>query len=267
MDWSKTKTIFIVVFLILDIFLLSIFIKKISEPEILSGADNQQSLESLNISYPSEVTSSSKSTLIESYISAKTKKFTKEETKDMKKQEISILTENTLYSTLENPYPLGEQLSDEQLKDEMKDFIKEYVMDGDQYTYREYNGDEKTISYNQTYDGKTLFQNANAEIVFALNNENEIVSYKQTMMEDIKSFGEERKILSPLDALQILADSNKIASESKVTSFEAGYSTDVLSDYQVVMAPTWHFTVKKGEKKQDLFINAIDGNIIEGKKS
>jgi hypothetical protein len=34
-----------------------------------------------------------------------------------------------------------------------------------------------------------------------------------------------------------------------------------------VMAPTWHFTLVKGETKQDLSINAIDGTIIERKKT
>jgi regulatory protein YycI of two-component signal transduction system YycFG len=268
MDWSKTKTIFIIVFLILNIFLLSIFIKKISAPEVLTGSDTPLSLEFYNISYPSEITATPKTELNESNIRAKTKKFTDTTVKeDLKNQEVNVLAENSLYSTLEDPYPLGDKLSEKVLKEKMNGFIKEYVMNGDQYIYREFNDQEKTISYNQTYEGKPLFHNANAEIVFDLNNENEIVSYKQTMVEDIQDFGEERNILPPLDALKILTDSNKVPSDSKVTDYEIGYSTNVFSEYQIVMAPTWHFTLIKGETKQDLFINAIDGTIIERKKS
>jgi regulatory protein YycI of two-component signal transduction system YycFG len=268
MDWSKTKSIFIIVFLILNIFLMTMFIKKISAPEVLSATDNKQSpIEAYNITYPSDIKSTAKTALSESNIRAKTKKFTDAVKENLKKQEVNILTENTLYSTLDEPYPLGDKLAEKELKDKMNGFINEYVMDGDQYTFREFNEEEKTISYNQTYEDKPLFHNANAEIVFDLNNENQIVSYKQTMVEDIQNFGEERSILPPFDALKILTDSNKVPSDSKVTEYEIGYSTNVFSDYQIVMAPTWHFTLVKGETKQDLSINAIDGTIIERKKT
>jgi regulatory protein YycI of two-component signal transduction system YycFG len=266
MDWSKTKSIFIVVFLILNIFLLSIFIKKISEPEILAGTSTKQSLESYNITYPPELTAKSKETVSDTDISAKSKKFTDEDKKSMKDQEVRILNDSTLYSTLNEPFSLGEKLSEDELKEKLKKFIKEYTIDGDQYTFRSYNKEDQTISYNQTYNGKPLFHNGSAEMVFELNNEYEIVSYKQTLMEDIQSFGEKSRVISPLEALQILGDSGEIEPDSKIIGFEQGYSTEVpISDSQI-LTPTWHFVVEKQDKKENIYFSAFDGNIIDFSK-
>ncbi|MGR3766320.1 two-component system regulatory protein YycI [Rossellomorea sp. NS-SX7] len=266
MDWSKTKTIFIVVFLILNIFLLSIFIKKISEPEILADTNTQQSLDSYNITYPADLSSASKETINETNISAKTRKFTDEDKKSLNNQEVRILNDNTLYSTLDEPYSLGEKLSEDELQEKLRAFMAEYTIDGDQYAFRNYDKENLTISYNQTYNEKPLFHNGSAEIVFELNNENEIVSYKQTMLEDIKAFGEKRRIITPLESLQILADSNQIEPDSEIVNFKPGYSTDVpISDYQV-LTPTWRFVVEKEDKKHDLYFNAFDGNMIEFSK-
>jgi regulatory protein YycI of two-component signal transduction system YycFG len=266
MDWNKTKSIFIVVFLILNIFLLSIFIKKISEPEILADTNTQQSLESYNITYPADLSSASKETINETNISAKTRKFTEEDKESLSKQEVRILNDNTLYSSLTEPFSLGDNLSEDELKEKLKEFIDEYTIDGDQYAFRNYNKEDLTISYNQTYNEKPLFHNGSAEIVLELNNENEIVSYKQTMLEDIKAFGEKRRIITPLEALQILSDSNEIEPDSKIVEFKPGYSTDVpISDYQV-LTPTWQFIVEKQDKKQDVYFNAFDGNMIEFSK-
>ncbi|MEL3974739.1 two-component system regulatory protein YycI [Rossellomorea oryzaecorticis] len=265
MDWSKTKTIFIVVFLILNIFLLTIFIKKISEPEVLADTSTQQSLESVNITYPDDLTAP-KEGMNETDISATSKKFTDGVKESLKNQEVSVLNDNTLYSTLDEPYALGDKLSEDELKEKLRAFLEEYTIDGDQYTFREYNKENLTVSYNQTYNGKPLFHNASAEIVLELNNENEIVSYKQTMMEDIQAFGKVSRVINPLESLQILADSGKIEPDSKVTSFEQGYSTEVpISDSQV-LTPTWHYVVEKNEKKQDLYFTAFEGEVIEFSK-
>ncbi|MFL8937461.1 two-component system regulatory protein YycI [Rossellomorea oryzaecorticis] len=262
MDWNKTKTIFIVVFLILNIFLLTIFIKKISEPEILADTGTQQSLESVNITYPADL-APPKEAVTETNISATSKKFTDSDKESLKNQEVSILNETTLYSTLDEPYDLGEKLTEDDLKEKLKSFLKEYAIDGDQYAFRGINNENLTISYNQTYEGRPLFHNGSAEIVLELNNENEIVSYKQTMMEDIKSFGKVSRVINPLESLQILADSGKIEPDSKVTSFEQGYSTEVPFSDSQVLTPTWHFVVEKKDKKQHLYFTAFEGDVIE----
>jgi regulatory protein YycI of two-component signal transduction system YycFG len=262
MDWSKTKTIFIVVFLILNIFLLTIFIKKISEPEVLADTGTQQSLESVNITYPDDLTPS-KEAVNETDISAISKKFTDADKGILKKQEVSILNETTLYSTLDEPYDLGDKLTEDAVKEKLKSFLKEYTIDGDQYAFRDISQENLTVSYNQMYNGRPIFHNASAEIVLELNNENEIVSYKQTMMEDINSFGKVSRVINPLESLQILADSGKIEPNSQVTRFEEGYSTEVPFPDSQVLTPTWHFVIEKKEKKHHLYFTAIDGNVIE----
>ena len=59
MDWSKTKTIFIVVFLILNVFLVSTFISKVSESNLdtLGQWTIDEQLKSENIKYPKDLSS------------------------------------------------------------------------------------------------------------------------------------------------------------------------------------------------------------------
>jgi regulatory protein YycI of two-component signal transduction system YycFG len=265
MDWSKTKTIFTVVFLILNIFLLTIFIKKISEPEILADTNTQQSLESVNITYPDDL-APPKEAVNETDISAISKKFTEADKTSLKNQEVSILNETTIYSTLDEPYNLGDKLTEDAVKEKLTSFLAGYTIDGDQYALREISKENLTVTFNQTYNGRPIFHNGSAEIVLELNNENEIVSFKQTMMEDINSFGKVSRVINPLESLQILADSGKIEPNSKVISFEEGYSTEVPFPDSQVLTPTWHFVIEKNEKRHHLYFTAIDGNVIEFSK-
>jgi regulatory protein YycI of two-component signal transduction system YycFG len=262
MDWSKTKSIFIVVFMILNIFLLTIFIKKISEPEVLADTGTQQSLESVNITYPDDL-APPKEAVNETDISAISKKFTDADTAGLENQEISILNETTLYSTLEEPYDLGDKLTEDAVKDKLTGFLAEYTIDGDLYAFRRINKEDLTVSFNQTYNGRPIFHNGSAEIVLELNNEYEIVSYKQTMMENINNFGKVSRVINPLESLQILADSGKIEPNSRVVSFEEGYSTEVPFPDSQVLTPTWHFVIEKKDKRHHLYFTAMEGNVIE----
>ncbi|WP_064092074.1 two-component system regulatory protein YycI [Rossellomorea aquimaris] len=258
MDWSKTKSIFIVVFLILDIFLLSLFINKLSNsnPETLGRTNFEDILKADKIEYPSF----SKDLKKEAYISAKTKKFTTADIDEFEEQEINIVNDNTIHSTLSKPYPLSDKRSPE----ELKDFMTSFIIDGEKYRFWKYNEEDQTIVYYQTYKDKFLFHNINGEVTLNLTKENEIVSYKQTMLEDVKAFsGEKKSVYTPIQALQIFYENNKIASGSKVENVELGYSTLLPKAESQFLTPTWHFTVKNGDNKEDLFLNAFEGEIIE----
>ena len=265
MDWSKTKSIFIVVFLILDIFLLSLFINKISEsnPAILESSKIEDKLEAENIEYHNL----SKEAIKEAFISAKTKKFTDSDVDKLKNQEVTITNNNTIHSSLSDPYSFNEKFS----PDELKDFMKTYIVNGEDYSFWKYNKEEGKIIYYQTYNDKPLFHNMNGQVILYLNKDNEIVSYKQTMLEEIKAFsGEKKSIFTPFQALQVFYENNKIPPESKVKKAELGFSTlSPLSESQEsqVLSPTWHFVIEHEDKKEDLFLNAFEGQIIEVEKS
>lgn len=130
MDWSKTKSIFIIVFLILDIFLMSLLVNKISEsnPETLSQATFEDKLKADKITYPKTLT---KDRIEEKYIVAKSRKFTDEDIKSLKNQEVNIINENTIHAALDEPYELEDDFSEEDLND----FLKTQLIGGDKYSF------------------------------------------------------------------------------------------------------------------------------------
>lgn len=259
MDWSKIKTIFIVTFLILNIYLLSEFYKiyESSQIDYMSETSFENRLKTEEITY-GELPKSIKK---EKYISATPKKFTKEELEKiadttLKGQAITIKNETTLESVLDNPYPLKDDFS----PDEMTTVLKNNIYQGEQYRYWEVSKSDNTITYYQQYKEKVLYKNINGELVFYLNEDNEIVGYKQTILENFEEFSEDENILQPLKGIETLYENGELAFGSKITEVELGYYTLVHLTSSQVLTPVWRFVVN-GE--ENLFVNAIEGQIIQ----
>lgn len=95
---------------------------------------------------------------------------------------------------------------------------------------------------------------------------NELVSYTQTMLTDLKEMGEgektkEQEIITAQTALENLYLKNKIHGNTHVKEAQIGYATLTAStSNNQVLAPTWNL---KTEQKQDFFVNAIEGQVME----
>ncbi|PFA68053.1 hypothetical protein CN378_08050 [Bacillus sp. AFS015802] len=258
MDWSKTKSIFIIVFLVLDIFLLTIFMNKIraSNPATLEQTSFEETLKAANIQYPPKL---SKEPVKDAIISASKKKFSEKDLEKLTAQEVNAVNESTINSTLKEPFPINENFSPA----ELKGFLKDKIISGEQYSFWKYNKEDQTLVYFQTYNDRKIFNNTNGKLILYLNTDREIVSYKQTLLENLKESTGKKKLVTPFDALRYLVENNEIDNGSEITEVPSlGYSTLELDDYQV-LAPTWHFIVEKDGKKEDLFINAVEAQIVE----
>ncbi|MCP3739922.1 two-component system regulatory protein YycI [Rossellomorea sp. BNER] len=258
MDWSKTKSIFIVVFLVLDIFLLSLFIQKLSDNKLglFVQTSTEKQLAADNIVYPQLP----ETTKEETRITAKPKAFTEEDLKTLKGQKAEMINNNTtIYSQLDKPYVLGEKFG----KDEFNAFIKSFTFEGGEYEFWKYDEKNMKVIYHQSYKDRPLFMNFNGEITLNLNENKEIVSYKQTMLTSFDKIGDKELVLLPIKAIELLRDNKKILSDSEIIDYGLGYSTWIPLAESQVLSPTWHFVVEKDGKKEDLFINAIEGKVIE----
>ncbi|MCA1061090.1 two-component system regulatory protein YycI [Rossellomorea aquimaris] len=258
MDWSKTKSIFIIVFLVLDIFLLTIFMNKIrsSNPDTLEQTTFEETLKAANIQYPPKL---SKEPVKDALISANTKKFTQKDLEKLKDQEVNAVNDNTINSTLNEPVPISENFS----PDELKEFLKDHIVSGEQYSFWKYSKEDQTLVYFQTYKDRKIFNNTSGKLIFYLNTNREIVSYKQTLLDNLKETTGKKQLVAPFDALRFLVDNNEIDNGSEIVGVPSlGYSTFLSDDYQF-LAPTWHFVVEKDGKKEDLFINAVEAQIVE----
>ncbi|RHW40406.1 hypothetical protein D1B31_12735 [Neobacillus notoginsengisoli] len=254
MDWSRIKTIFIITFLILDVYLLYQFMVKhdANQFEVKKDATVEEQLKTDEITY----NEMPKTTIKDQYLSARIKEFTEEETEKLKGQTVTIVQKTILSSTLEKPYQLDSNFEPVSLSG----FISEYVLNGSDYLYWDKDDKEKTITYFQQFQNKFFYKNKNGMLVFHLNKNNQIVGYEQTYLEEIEKLSAKEEVIQPLKALGVLRQKGLLETKSTITKVELGYSTIVPLASSQVFAPTWRFVVND---KRSLFVNAFEGQVID----
>ncbi|MFS8650594.1 MAG: two-component system regulatory protein YycI [Caldibacillus sp.] len=252
MDWSRAKTIFILSFLVLDIFLILQIIdqKSASTYDYLSDVPVEEQMAADQITLP-ELPQGPEE---EFYIEANVRDFSMENLANPAKNGQLSQESHELQITLDSPYELGENwhISD------VDRFVKNFIDSGSEYRYWDYDKTKNTITYFQQYNGKLFYNNRDARIVLQLNEDQEIVSYSQTMLEDITEI-KNQAILSALDAVLILYKNRLLERNDEVIDVELGYYTLVPLKSSQILAPTWRISIAG---KDDFFINAVEGHII-----
>ena len=255
MDWSKIKTIFILTFLVLDIYLLYEFLKihDANKYEFISGTSFEEKLSAEEITFVELPKINSK----DAYVSAKPKEFNKDELAiKLKGQSVSITADTIVDSVLSEPVRINKNVKPA----ELNAFVKSKVAFGEHYKFWEYNKEDQTITYFQQFQNKVFYKNKNGKLTLYLNEDNEIIAYKQTFLVEIESLSDNQEILPPLKAIEALYDNGMLAPKSKITKVEIGYFTLVQLTASQVLTPTWRFVV---DEKENLFVNAFEGQIIQ----
>lgn len=254
MDWNKIKTIFILTFFILDVYLFYQFliIRDANKYEFITEASFEEKLKADEIQY-GELP---KIPPNDQYINAKPKIFTRADADKLKGQFVLIKDGTTIQSTLEKPV----QLVPKYELNEISSFLKENVLYGEHYKYWEKNDKKGTITFYQQFENNTFYKNINGIITLNLNKDNQIYSYEQTYLEGIEKLTTKEEILPPLKAIETLHQRGMLKPKSKITKIELGYSTLIQLAASQVLAPTWRIVV---DGKENLFVNAFEGQIID----
>ncbi|MCS0670743.1 two-component system regulatory protein YycI [Cytobacillus firmus] len=258
MDWSKIKTIFILTFLVLDIYLMYEFfkLKEASEFEPIAQASLEKQLKNADITFEEPLP---KSNPKDRYLRAKPVEFDIEELEGdtrLEGQEITIKEGTILNSVLDKSIKISDNFS----PSELSAFIKNRVLFGEQYRFWEKPENSNKITYYQEYEGKMFYMNLNGELTFFLNDDNEIVSYTQTRLEKIESKDESEKVIQPIKAVETLYKNGSLQPKSKITNVELGYFTFVHLSSSQLLTPAWRFVINDEE---NLFVDAFQGSIIK----
>ncbi|MBC1457274.1 two-component system regulatory protein YycI [Listeria newyorkensis] len=257
MDWKKTETIFIIAFLILDIFLLVLFIdsRMSSSPTPLVSQTLEEKLKSENITYGKIPSNPEKG----SYLTTEPIAFTQKDINDLKGQKISVLNaDQRIYSVLTKPV----KIDPDKYGADLMPFLKSDVFEGDRYTYWGYDAENREMTFNQKIDGRPVLFNTNGQIVFTLNKDNEVVSYRQTMLGDTQMFDEKDDVISGTDALEILHQHGDLQQNSKIVNTTLGYYNLVSLPSSDVYLPVWAFEVKHDKQTTFFLVNGLEGSVI-----
>ncbi|WP_010648862.1 two-component system regulatory protein YycI [Oceanobacillus massiliensis] len=262
MQWGHIKSLFILSFLILNIYLLFQFVERQrdSDVENLESGDNaslEEQLASENIT----ITADTDQEVTEAnYISASQRSFTNEEMEQLNSIDNLQATLSGTYfilSQFDKPIPVTEDADE----DSITALVTPYLLDPDDYAYWGWDEELNIIMFFQRKEGRTVYLNQNALLLFYLNDKNEITHYTQTMLGEAKKQGNTESLSQPRQAIGSLYQSRDLIQDQEVTDVQLGFVSRINSEESQVFAPTWKVTVD-GEK--NYFVNAIEGIIYPG---
>lgn len=255
MDWSKTKNIFIITFLLLNLFLGYQLMekRKDSNYNYISRASLQENLEQMNI----KVNLGEMDEVIFASPISGSVYFFDESVLDerLKNQKYELLSDRTIHSTLETPY----KLINVNLPVVVDSFVQQYIFHGEEYVFTSYNEEQSFIGLHQTYEGKPIDNDAGSgyHLVLYLNEQFEVTGYYQTYME-LEQQGREQELLTPIKAIERLYNDQLIPANTVIDHVKLGYYSHLppSGNYQV-FTPMWQI----GIGDNFYYVNAIDGAI------
>lgn len=160
------------------------------------------------------------------------------------------------------------------IKTAATNLVNQRLLDGKNYKLWSIDEETGKIVFFQTYKGKYIFQEGLddtetiGQITLNLNDQNEIVSYQQSMVTSINEVRKET-LVPALETVKDLYTQNMLSQNTTVKKVELGYYTQYPGASTQVMVPVWRVElegVSAGSKKkteEEYLINAIDGSTLD----
>lgn len=262
MQWNQIKNIFILVFLLLNIYLFYQFNDKREQSDVPILEPQESSIEhQLDVEDIEIAADLPDGDLKESYISVNQRSFSKDEFDELeaiKNQKMMIINKTFLVSLFEKPLPLQK---DDTGKD-IKKVLEDKVLFPDEYEFWGWNKETNVVMFFQKTNDHSVYFNQNGVILLYLNDDNEVVLYTQTMLDETKNVQEPKTLIEPMIAIETLYNTNELTSGDKITDVNIGFHTRVpLEDGEQIFAPTWKVVVND---ERNYFVNAIEGFVFAG---
>ena len=262
MDWNKTKSIFIIVFAILNIFLYLLYVERYNESKnvvFLVESSNEEKLEADKISYsdlPEEVES-------KPYVTGKMKSFVAADVPGSDSTG-DVLNDKSLAVRFNEPMPLGEKVSTEVLQE----FVDKTVYKGDNYVLWRIDEKNRQAVFFQEISGQPLYYSDGGKLTVYWNDNAEVVNYEQTIFENVEESEQQKTLIPAIQAIHTLYQKRLLPTNTEIDSAELGYSEYVtVSEETQMFLPTWLIkaTLEDGTQ-QEFFVNAVKDGVIELKE-
>lgn len=260
MKWGSVKTLFIIAFMILNFFLAQQLLEKIDETNIetLSQTTFEDGLAAEDITI-GELPESGKKA---SYVSAERYLLTEEDKKSLEEsltnQNIAIINNQTIISEFIEPVSVGLD-NDEST---VMETLAEFVIYDDVYELWKYDEEENVLLFFQKQNDRTVLFNKAGVLYVKLNENQEAVSYYQTLLNEVRVRGDEQTVVDPMNAVESVFNSNEVLRpEDHISDMKLAYhSLLALKGEEQVFTPTWVIEINDGERYA--FVNAMEGQTI-----
>lgn len=251
MNWSRTKSIFIVAFLILNSFLgYQLWEKQTNKIELAQIYEN--SIEELlllkNIALETALSVEQPEM---SQLNAEVLRYRFEDISKIEDQ-AHVFDKGELSSQFSSPIPLSDQWSPDEFYEQVVD--KE-VLYGNQYTLDQHT--ETEIIYLQQVQKHPVFIST---LAFQKNEEQDVTGYNQIYYHIINQ-GTEQRVISSLTSIRTLLDNQIIPSYAIIKDVGLGYYGQVYDADSQVLSPVWRIVIEHEENRLVIYVNAITGAI------
>src|SRR5690625_4171703 len=263
MQWGKIKTLFILSFLILNIYLLVQLLEKQedADKDILERSEStiEEQLKEDQIVIPELPEEQAK----EPYISVKEKVFEEEDFHkyDGFKDQRTVIVDKTLVvSAFKKPKKFPSDAS----KETIDNFAKKNFAFPDDYVYWNWNKEANVLIFFQVKNDRPVYYNQNGMIVIYLNDDDEMEFYTQTMLGEEDARQDKSSLIKPIKAIEILYNANELWTGEEITKVDIGFHTRAPKPSGVeVFVPEWKVTVND---ERDYFVNAIEGWVFSNEE-
>lgn len=238
-------------------FLYSLYLKRSEKIEVLVGQTIETSLTKDGIVYPELFNVPEEVP----YISAQSHKFKKDELASVSSTNMilpSVDDTNIIRVRLAKPVKITTMSNNF-----FKEFLDKNIYKASEYVLWEIDEDKQQAVYYQLVRKQIVFNDVKASVTVHWNEDKEIVSYEQGLIESPKNYKQSDKILPQLQILQVLYNKGYLPAGSEVTKMSIGYSSPINLSEKPVYLPTWliHITDTNGQEKE-YFFEAVKGDMI-----
>lgn len=262
MNFRRIQWIFLVAFIALDVFLGYSFISNNDFTISVAQTTREQTI--VNEMKADGIETGKLSTNRQSgyYISTTGSGILQDKLGNLKGQTPSY-NNGVLTSNFDQPVKINVKHPEKTLNKIVAD--KNKVLFGSQYVYdAELSSDyDNDVIYVQK--GPSLnVSGTEGQIRFRVNSENQIISYSQSYLNNIKTLREEAKLVSERKAVLYLYQHDKISNNSKIKWTKLGYTRLLaLDDDNAVYIPTWMVAIqsKNSDSIEIKRVNAFTGTL------
>lgn len=264
MKWDHIKTLFILSFLILNIYLVTALIDRQQDVGYLDNKEQpiEDQLTAENITYNNIDVDTTEA----AYLSVTQKNFSAEELEainNLENQTAEVINNSFIVARLEEPVKIEEQAT----YAEIQRTVQPNVLDGEEYILWSWNEDINVLLFFQTKEDltreRTIYYNENGLLLVYLNENNEITHYTQTVLGQSEVQGELVTLNQPVQVIGSLYKGNYLNRGDEVTGMNLGFYSRIAAEGIQVFAPTWRVTINN---ERSHLVNAIEGIVYESKE-
>ncbi|MFT8871627.1 MAG: two-component system regulatory protein YycI [Sporolactobacillus sp.] len=263
MNWSKTKSIFILCFLLLDIFLVFELYIRQQDEDMQNVEDSSSTHGNFRIDTQIPATPGTVTFLRGTRVNF-----------EHEKDSIALLTSpprqlgqsiHLENDGLQLSSTLRESLKGKLSDSELQKNILGLVYQGQGYTYWKMDRGRGTVDFVQSYNGHPVFISGRSKIhmlQFSVKGNN-VTGYRQSYFQFKQMNSVD--IISAARAISNLQENTNLFAYSRPTikTIELGYINLVsdTSSNSLIFIPAWHVVVKSDGSQHEFFVNGMSGNV------